>query len=42
LNLFLQPLFGLLLRHGAEAHADANAAVSLVDEAASVGGDGDP
>jgi hypothetical protein len=41
LDLCLQALFGLFLRDRTDAHADANAAVALVDEAASVDTDRD-
>ena len=41
LNLHSQALLGLLLCDGADAHADAHAAVTLVQEAVSIGVDGD-
>jgi hypothetical protein len=39
LQLPAKPLFGLFLSDGANAHADANATVALVDEAAPIGAD---
>ena len=41
LHLALQALFGLFLGDGANAHADANAAVALVDEESPVAAEPD-